>query len=507
MCGISPGRFVLALIRQARSRLLRNELLSQGANACSAALIAFILLLLVGAQLLSWQWFLLIPIAALGVGLYRTRQRMPSSYRVAQVVDHRLGLADTLSTAFFFSSDSGNRAAQDVRQSQAEKAEAVARSVDVRQAIPYTLPRTIYLAAALVLVASSLFALRYGLSRRLDLKAPLASMVMQQFGWTPKTETAKNTRRTPPVPETQSDDGTASEQDKQGQDQKQDGQQNQDSAENGQESADKNGSAEKDAGKQGDKGDQKNAGDEDAQAEKASDSPNADGDPNKNGQQGSKSEQAQNNPKSDSGSSNDSPSLWSKVKDAAQNLMSRMKPQQGNQNQQQGQNDQANKQQGQGQQNGKQQQSAKNGQQNGEQPGDAQDGQNGEEAKNQQDPQGKGTGKSDSKQASKQPGSGIGSQDGDKTIKQAEQLAAMGKISELFGKRSANITGEATVEVQSTSQTLRTQYVQRGAQHTQGGAEISRDEIPVALQNYVESYIELVRKQAPATTAAPAVKK
>ena len=118
-----------------------------------------------------------------------------------------------------------------------------------------------------------------------------------------------------------------------------------------------------------------------------------------------------------------------------------------------------------------------------------------EQAENAQDPQGKGQGKSEEKQASKQPGSGIGSQDGSKDIRQAEQLAAMGKITELFGKRSANITGEATVEVQNTVQTLKTPYAQRGVQHTQGGAEISRDEIPVALQTYVEQYFEEVRKQ------------
>ena len=53
------------------------------------------------------------------------------------------------------------------------------------------------------------------------------------------------------------------------------------------------------------------------------------------------------------------------------------------------------------------------------------------------------------------------------------------------------------MEVQSTSQQLRTQYAQRGAQHTQGGAEISRDEIPVALQSYVEQYFEQMRKQQP----------
>ncbi len=74
----------------------------------------------------------------------------------------------------------------------------------------------------------------------------------------------------------------------------------------------------------------------------------------------------------------------------------------------------------------------------------------------------------------------------------------MGKIREIFGKRPAMISGESTMEVQSTSQQLRTPYAQRGAQHTQGGAEIHRDEVPVALQAFVAQYFEQVRKPAPA---------
>jgi hypothetical protein len=135
--------------------------------------------------------------------------------------------------------------------------------------------------------------------------------------------------------------------------------------------------------------------------------------------------------------------------------------------------------------------------QSGGQPGDSQEGRPGEEAMDSQDSQGKNADGSDTEHSSKQPGSGIGSQDGDKNIRQAEQLAAMGKISEIIGKRSANLTGEATVEVQSTSQQLRTPYAPRGAEHSQGGAEIGRDEIPVALQTYVERYFEQVRKPAP----------
>src|SRR5439155_19024224 len=168
-------------------------------------------------------------------------------------------------------------------------------------------------------------------------------------------------------------------------------------------------------------------------------------------------------------------SLMSKMKDAFQNLLSKVKPQQqpGAQQSAMDQKSQGKPQQGAKQPNGK------DGQQQNGQQGEPQEGQNAEEAKNSDGQQSKGAGKSESQQASKQPGSGIGSQDGDKAVRQAEQLAAMGKISEILGKRSANISGEATVEVQSTNQQIRTPYAQRTSEHTQGGAQISRDEIPV----------------------------
>lgn len=106
----------------------------------------------------------------------------------------------------------------------------------------------------------------------------------------------------------------------------------------------------------------------------------------------------------------------------------------------------------------------------------------------------------------KQPGSGAGNQDGDKRIKQAEDLAAMGKITEIIGKRSATVTGEATVEVQSTSQQLKTAYAAGTAQHGQSGGEIDRDEIPVAMQPFVQEYFKQARKPAP-PSQAPATKK
>jgi hypothetical protein len=93
------------------------------------------------------------------------------------------------------------------------------------------------------------------------------------------------------------------------------------------------------------------------------------------------------------------------------------------------------------------------------------------------------------------PGNGAGSEDGAKDIREAEQLAAMGKISEIIGKRAADLSGEVSVEVESTNQQLRTPYASRKASHAAGGAEIGRDEVPVAVQSYVEQYFEMVRKQ------------
>jgi hypothetical protein len=494
---------LVTLVRLARRRLLGNELLSQGANASSAALCALILLLLLGTQILSWQWAVTIPLAALAAGLYQVRRRLPSSYAVAQMVDHRMELADTLSTALYFSQQQASSpATQEVRRTQFQRADELAQSVDVRRAVPYIMPRTIYLMAALFLVASSLFALRYGLSRRLDLKRPLASMLPESFGGGKPAEHAKNARRNPKRDlEVPYDSGAATD----NQDQNDAGQPdstesldtaNEPDPESNVTAPSKSG----DGKKQADQPDDKMAGDDRESAGDGKSDGNSD-DPS--GEQGdNKSNQSQNQPdsKQDASSAGESSSLMSKVKDAMQNLFSR-KPQQNQSKSGEQQNAMDQKgNQSKGQQNGGKQQSKDGQQQNGNQQGESQDGQNGEEAKNSDNAQGKGTGKSDSPQASKQPGSGIGSQDGDKAIKNAEQLAAMGKISEILGKRSANITGEATVEVQTTSQQLHTPYAQRANQHSQGGAEISRDEIPVSLQPYIQQYFEQVRKRAASTS-------
>ncbi len=487
------------LVSQARRRFLHNELMAQGANAASAALLAFILLLLVGTQILDWRWIVLITVLAAAAGLYRARKRLPSPYAAAQAVDRRLGFADTISTALYFSRKPAPAGSSpETRALQMEQAGSLAESADVRAAVPYRMPRAAYLAGALMVIAGSLFALRYGLSRHLDLQPTLASLLPYQLPWRERTELAKNMRRLPQLAEQQDDIGaTVADPD-------QDPAGDPDPTANDNADGTAGPSAEKSAAskgqaKPGEKGGQAGDADQEAQAERANDpqgSENA-------GRQGNNKQDAnkQSASKQEQGNNSESGSLMNKVKDLFQNLLSSVKPPQTNPSNQQ-QNSDPNNQQGKGQQNAGKQDGKNGQQQNNGNPGDSQEGQSGQQAKSPQDPQGKGNGKSDSQQASKQPGSGIGNQNGDKTIKQAEDLAAMGKITELFGKRSANITGEATVEVMATSQQLRTPYAPRGAEHSQSGAEISRDEIPVALEPYVQQYFEQVRKQATSRAAA-----
>jgi len=474
--------------------------MAQGAHAASAALMAFILLLLLGTQILDWRWIVLIAGLAAAAGLYRAGKRLPSPYAVAQAVDHRLGLADTISTALYFNQEPAPAGpSPEIRELQMERARRMAESADVRAAVPYAAPRAVYLVGALMVIAGSLFALRYGLSSRLDLKPTLASMLPYQLPWHERSDAAKNMGRHPPQFPDRQDDGGATlanpDQDPAG---APDPTANDNSDGAGDPNAEKS-AASKGQAKPGEKGGPAGDADQEAQAEQGNDPQGGEN----AGRQGNNKQDAKQASagKQEQANNGESGSLVNKVKDLFQNLLSSVKPPQTNAGNQQ-QNSDPNKQPGKGQQNAGKQDGKNGQQQNDGNPGDSAEGQSGEQAKSPQDPQGKGNGKSDSQQASKQPGSGIGNQNGDKTIKQAEDLAAMGKITELFGKRSASITGEATVEVEATSQQLHTPYAPRGAEHSQNGAEISRDEIPVAIQAYVQQYFEQVRKQATPPAAA-----
>jgi hypothetical protein len=451
-----------------------------------------VLLLLAGTEVLDWRWLALIASLSLGAGLYRLAARTPSAYRTAQIVDLAAGLKDTLSTAVFFEQARGRKAVPEIVMAQRTEAETRARQVDLRKALPYHMPRTAYSLVGLALLASSLFALRYGLERRIDLKPPLARLL---FPWLPiKTElyaavhqpnplknrsesrekrggeelTGRKEPLEKPNPALQALEGVdlpeadgqpasqtagkAEDSDSEAQDQADEGQI---------QAADESGES------------------EGAEAERSS--------AQKEGRESEGDQQAS--------SSAAESSLMSKLRDAMANLMSRLRQPPNSAGSQAasktGQQSRASSEQ---QGSGQKSQASQGQKQSGEAGSESQQGQAGEEAGGAQSAEGK-TPSRGGDDSSRTAASGIGRQDGSKDVKLAEQLEAMGKISEIIGKRSANVSGEITVEVRSGKQVLRTSYSDGKATHGDRGGEIHRDEVPLAYQQYVQQYFAELRKQ------------
>ncbi|PYT23090.1 MAG: hypothetical protein DMG58_28790 [Acidobacteria bacterium] len=498
--GFRYSPVIEALIRRARRRYIANEFLAQGAYALSAGMAGVILLLIAGTQILDWPFLVAIMGGTLALGTFRTLRRVPSAYVIAQLVDRRLFLSDTLSTALFFSSG-GTKISASMRDGQRAQAEEVAARADVERAVPFAMPRAVYSLAALGLVASGLFALRYGMSRTLDLRAPLARIVMETFGGAPQEAALRKDARKPrpdgpkpiglSLPEAEAnspqplDPAADSALDTIGVPDAVNDPLSQ--SQNNSKAKTELASTEKADGAQGDS--ETSEGADATSGESLSDSPQG----AKNGKQtadaGSQDSLSQSN-------SDQNSSLVSKLRDAMSNLLSKMRQQNGGGSQQQSNTGQQAQKPG-AQRTGRQNGASGEGQQqaNAQQSSEMDGQQASAEGKNGQNSQAQGGGHSADQQGANQPGSGIGRQDGNKDTKLAEQIAAMGKISEIIGKRSASVTGEITVEVPSSQQRLQTPYSQSNATHADAGGEISRDEVPVIFQQYVQQYFEQIRKQ------------
>ncbi len=489
-------------LRRARRRHLFHAVLEQASFAACAAAATLLLLLILGTQILDWYWPVLLFAVSLAVGVYRLRSRIPGLYGLAQKIDARLGLRDSLSTAYYFR---GARESEAVSL-QRHDAEELAAQADLASAIPARAPRSLYLLAGLFAAAATLFAMRYLVTHTLDLRAPMAQLRFQSFE-EPK-EAASNRKSAvqerleeqlkqlgmglDPVDEHPGEidpplapEGVVATPD-------------------GKAPIDSGQKAAADATK-GEPGPSSPEGDEKAQGGNGD---SKDGAPvdlpglNLNGKKGNEPSANKNG----AGQNDQHSSMLDKMRDAMANLMAKMNlKQQGPQGQQASNNGQANgNQMGPGQKGAPSpNKSQAEGRQQGSPNGES-DSESGEQA---QAGAGKGNERGGDKPGGQDSKTGMGKQDGNKDLVDAEQLAAMGKISEIIGKRSAQLTGEMTVEVPSGKQQLKTAYTRKHAAHGDTGGELSREEIPLQLQPYVQRYFEEIRKlPVPAPRTEPPAK-
>ncbi len=457
-----------------------------------------ILLLLTGTSVLEWYWIALLAIASLAVGLYRLRSRVPSVYRLAQRIDRKMNLADALSTATHFANDR-----QPICEQQRQSAEQIAKTIDPRIAVPFTRSRFAWPAAGLALVACGLFAVRYAVTGTMSLEPSLVKMAYDTFFSNPQQQAKNNARKSPQDRNAPQDPGNPDAPTTQND-------QVPESQLQGAETPDPNNAMAQDQSKsaapqgqnhptpedqQGESGDKGEKGDQSAS--------NEDGNQDKGDKKDGKTKDGKQDAKNQN-ANNENSSMLDKLKDAMANMLNKMKstpPKEG----QSAQNSQDSKAGGQEKGNQKSAQNQK-GQQNDSQDADAQSDQQdqqGDKSDKKQSANAKSGDKSQDKNNSPDAKSGIGSSDGDKSAKEAEQQQAMGKISEIIGKRSAQVSGEVMVEVGSTKQQLKTPWAQKQATHIEAGSEIHRDEVPLMYQQFVQQYFEEIRKGTDPKSPAP----
>jgi hypothetical protein len=482
-------------------------LLAQSAVAASAGGAGVLLLLVLGTQIFDWQWPVAVFLAVLAFGVYRVRRARVPLYRTAQSLDHSLGLADRLSTAYYFRRVATAKSPDLVDTVEAQAIRSV-QAGDVERAMPMRFPTAGYVACALAVAAVSLIAVRYGVLKTLSLERPLANINFDTFTAPPKVQAA--TSRKSVVQEHLEKQlaqlGLTPEElqlpmEKSGE---------KPNATNVSAISEDPGGAQKTPPgmNAGDpiEGAEENKDDDQPSGPNASESKDGASGQQSPGQKGQASTTPPKAPPKPGGNS-PNPGVLDKMKDAFANLLNKLGNQQGEKGQ-----ESASEQQGQ-QKAGTQQQAAseKGTQGQGKAQGDNQpspdaqgkDSEGGEQTPGQQQ---RASQQEGAKGANENSKSGMGKSDGDKTIQDAEQLAAMGKISEIFGKRAADMKGEMSVEVPAGKQQLRTAYSKNAATHTGAVADANRNEIPLAYQPYVQRYFEEIRKATAAKTPPAAAK-
>jgi hypothetical protein len=481
------------VVLAAHRRYLMLLYLEQGAIAASFVFAGCALILILGTQLLNWYWLAVLGGAGAVTAAIRVRRRRSSAYLTAQTLDARLALFDTVSTAWHVLRTPG-LAASPAGRMQVEQAETLAAEIDPDRVFPVKLERTWAFALALGAVALALFSIRYLVQRDMNLSRALVPLHLEQLTAALRNEigVARRPDSAPPLSGNQQNEGAQNPK-AQGSDPRMNdvlGMKNPAEApskEDGVQSASPKTKATDDghspvSGKS-------TSGENSSDSSSNASSKNSAHASSKGNEQDSQSQKGSSNDQNDS--------LMSKMKDAVSSFMAQMKPdnpsespQSSSQNSAAPDQDQTQNENGQSQSQTSASQSAQ-----AQTKSDAKSSAQAQATEMSQAGDSRKSGNSENKDGN-QSKSGVGKQDGGKEVKLAQEQEAMGKLAEIIGKRSRDVSGEMMVEVPSGRQQLKTSYTGEVAHHSDTGGEINRDEVPVALQPYVREYMERVRRNA-----------
>jgi hypothetical protein len=474
---------LLEVIARSRQRLLINVIAAQGAHALNGFLLLVVLIAIFGTDALEWQWLAIPPTLSLAAGGWSSWRRFPSMYATAQLIDRRLALADTLSTAIFFLSPTARKCDQEIRQAQRETASRVAAEINPCDAIPLRVPKAAMWSIVIAALAAGLLTMRYHVAGWLDLRPPLVPAV-QRFVQTAREELAAAQRAFTESLEqlAHKDDATLTakpESPVKGSNTKSS------ATASLQKAQAQNGAGKENAGSNSDMASDEAQGGGVDGAQDGSPSDRSDNGATQNTGQGHQNASRTDSAGQQNGNNSESSSLLNKVSNSMANLLSALKPRSAAASQQNAETGRGARPQG-----GREGRKGE-GKDQGAQGTESSDGAQGSDATPGDKP---AAGQNSDGQRGKQPGSGAGSSEGDKSLKAAEQRDAMGKISMIFGKRSQNLTGSAAVEVLSGEQLLTTRYQQKKVDHRDVHAKGERDEVPLELQTYVNQYFDRLRE-------------
>ena len=174
---ISEAAQIENLIGTARRRSFTVLAVEQLALFAAALLCFAILVILFGTDTIPAPSIVLLVLGLLLACIFRVRREAKTSSAIAQIVDSKLALNDTISTAHFLLHSPGRQEGA-WRRYPVQQAAALASTVEPKLVFPFRGQRWWAVTGLLILIAAGCFSARFLVIRTLSLRPPLITLAL-----------------------------------------------------------------------------------------------------------------------------------------------------------------------------------------------------------------------------------------------------------------------------------------------------------------------------------------